>query len=166
MTPHRFEIIFRQLHLPLCMYALRLCDDTGAADDIVQEAFLAAWQIYKDEGEPTDFKAYMYRCVRNGCITYMSKNRKFDNIDEIPDVSEPEIDTSERDAAVWRAIDRLPAKCRTIFLMSKRDGMSVHDIAEELSLSEQTVKNQISKALHALRTALDPARKPFFLPYL
>jgi RNA polymerase sigma-70 factor (ECF subfamily) len=50
--------------------------------------------------------------------------------------------------------------------MSKQDGLSNEEIAEELNISIKTVKNQMTKAFSRLRDALDPKRKPFFLPFL
>jgi RNA polymerase sigma-70 factor (ECF subfamily) len=54
-------------------------------------------------------------------------------------------------ARLWTAIDALPDRCREVFLMAKRDGMTYREIAEELGISERTVEHQVSKALHLLR---------------
>ena len=59
---------------------------------------------------------------------------------------------SEREARLWAAVSRLPDRRRTILLMAKRDGMSHAAIAAELGLSENTVRNQISRALESLRS--------------
>lgn len=58
---------------------------------------------------------------------------------------------SQIEAKLWTAIDSLPEKCRQVFLMSKRDGLKYEEIAEELGLSVNTVRNQISKALNVLK---------------
>lgn len=50
--------------------------------------------------------------------------------------------------------------------MSKRDGFSNQEIADELGISIKTVKNQMTKALSRLREALSTGHKPFFLPFL
>ena len=84
----------------------------------------------------------------------------------ISDVGGDEIDTSIRDAKIWKAIDNLPEKCRNVFLMSKRDGLSNEEIADELGISIKTVKNQLTKAFGRLREALSDGHKPFFLPFL
>lgn len=73
---------------------------------------------------------------------------------EWPEPTEEDIDTSERDARLWKALDELPPRCRTVFLMSKRDSMSNREIAEELSISIKTVENQITKAYSRLRESL------------
>lgn len=166
MTVGHFEAEFRKLYLPLGMYAMRYTGDTDSAEDVVQSAFVKAWQSVSAGVEIVDFKAFMYRCVRNECISYLRQSERFVGMDTIPEPVDEDIDTSERDAAIWRAIDALPEACRRIFLMSKRDGMSNDDIAAELGISIKTVKNQMTKAFARLRAALSPYHKPFFLPFL
>ncbi|MGN1246661.1 MAG: sigma-70 family RNA polymerase sigma factor [Muribaculaceae bacterium] len=161
-----FEIGFRRLYVPLGMYALRIVDDADVAEDMVQEAFMRAWIFLEDGGVIDNFKAFMYGTLRNVCLTYLRDRRVLLGEDFIPDVAEEDIDTSFRDAMIWRAIDDLPEKCREIFLMSKRDGMCNEEIAEELGVSVKTVKNQMTKAFSRLREALDDGHKPFFLPFL
>ena len=166
MRSSDFEINFRRLYLPLGMYALRIVNDAAAAEDIVQDAFLKAWVYLEKGGEINAFEAFMYRSVRNLCLTYL-RDRKL-HLDEsfLPEVGEEEIDTSFRDARIWKAIDELPEKCRRVFLMSKQDGRSNEEIAEEMGISVKTVKNQMTKAYSRLREALSDDHKPFFLPFL
>lgn len=166
MTPKEFENFFRRLYLPLGMYALRLVGDADVAEDIEQDAFMNAWLYLDNGGEVENFSSFMYRTVRNLCLTYLRNKRE--TLDEgfIPDVGEEEIDTSFRDARVWMAIDGLPEKCREVFIMSKRDGLTNEEIAEELGISIKTVKNQMTKAFSRLREVLSDGHKPFFLPFL
>ena len=88
----------------------------------------------------------MYKIVRNVSLAYLNEKHEMLGEDSIPDVSEEEIDTSFRDAKIWKAIEELPEKCKEIFLMSKRDGYSNEEIADELGISIKTVKNQMTKA--------------------
>ncbi|WP_304648003.1 RNA polymerase sigma-70 factor [uncultured Duncaniella sp.] len=166
MTTKEFEIFFRKLYLPLGMYALRIVDDADVAEDMVQDAFLNTWERLEGGLEISNFKAFMYRSVRNECLSYLSSLKEKVGEEFIPEVGEDEIDTSFRDARIWRAIDELPEKCREIFLMSKRDGYSNEEIADELGISIKTVKNQMTKAFTRLREALGDGHKPFFLPFL
>ena len=64
-------------------------------------------------------------------------------------------------------VDGLPSRCREVFLMSKRDGLSNVEIAAELGISVKTVENQMTKAFARLRSALTASGgKAFFLPFL
>ena len=166
MTTKEFEILFRKLYLPLGMYALRIVNDADVAEDRGQEAFMNTWERLEGGLEISNFKAFMYRSVRNECLSYLSSLKEKVGEEFIPEAGEDEIDTSFRDARIWKAIDELPEKCREIFLMSKRDGYSNEEIADELGISIKTVKNQMTKAFTRLREALDDGHKPFFLPFL
>ena len=148
------------------MYALRIVDDNDVAEDMVQEAFLKVWQKLAEGLEIDNFKAFMYRAVRNECLNHLRAKREFVGEECIPEVDDEEIDTSYRDARVWKAIDALPEKCRQVFLLSKRDGLSQVEIADELGISVKTVKNQMTKAFARLRDDLSSGHKPFFLPFL
>lgn len=152
--------------MPLGMYALRMVDDVDVAEDLVQEAFVKTWEALRGGAEIDNFKAWMYRCVRNECAAFLRRKCASVEIDSLPEVEAETIDTSERDAEIWRAIDALPRQCRLVFLMSKRDGMSGQEIADELGISIKTVKNQMTKALARLRSELASGHKPFFLPFL
>lgn len=166
MTAREFEIAFRKLYLPLGMYALRLVDDADIAEDLEQDAFMKAWLYIGSGNDVGNFSSFMYRTLRNECWKYLRDRHETLGEDSIPEISEEEIDTSFRDARIWKAIDSLPEKCCEVFLMSKRDGLTNEDIAEELGISINTVKNQMTKAFKRLRKALSDGHKPFFLPFL
>lgn len=166
MTAKEFETIFRKTYTPLGMYALRIVGDADTAEDMVQNVFIKIWQAVVSGKETGCSVSYLYLAVRNECISWLRRHKDTADIDTIPDVDEDVIDTSERDARIWKAIDALPEKCRCVFLMSKRDGLSNEEIAEEMGISVKTVKNQLTKALSRLREALEPNRRPFFLPFL
>ncbi len=161
-----FETYFRRLYLPLGMYALRIVDNADDAEDIVEDTFLKVWQAISAGAEIDNFDTYMYRCVRNGCVSFLRGRKEMESIDAVPEVCDEVIDTSLRDARIWKAIDELPDKCRQVFLMSKRDGLTNAEIAEELNISIKTVKNQMTKAFARLRESLSTGHKPFFLPFL
>lgn len=166
MTKREFEAEFRRLYVPLGMYALRLVDNADTAEDMVQDSFLKVWQCVERGDRIDSFPSFMYRTVRNICLNHLRGSKEMLGDEFIPDVSDEDIDTSFRDARIWRAVDALPDRCREVFLMSKRDGLSNEEIAEELDISIKTVKNQMTKAFSRLREALSDNHKPFFLPFL
>ena len=170
MTDRQFQHEYERLYMPLGMYALRILEDVDEAEDVVQGVFTEIWQMIVDDTMPEigNFKAYLYRAVRNAALSragQQTRFRPFDSLDD--DVAADDIDTSERDARLWCVIDQLPERCREIFLMSKRDGMSHAEISTELGISEKTVENQITKAFKRLRgdSAL-LSGNVFFLPFL
>lgn len=171
MTLKEYSGLYDRLYLPLCMYALRLLSDREEARDAVQDTFVAVWKkLLHEQMEIADLKSYLYRAVYNRSLSILRSRRESAGIAEeilleVP--SEEEIDTSERDAALWRAIGELPERCREVFLLSKRDGLTNHQIAEQLGISIKTVENQMTKAYTRLRPRLRRSLGPVcFLPFL
>lgn len=166
MKEKEFDICFRKLYLPLGMFALRIVGDTDIAEELVENTFANIWQKIYEGLEIDNFKAYLYRAVRNECLSYLRNKKDTIGLENIQEIDEETIDTSERDARIWKAIDELPMRCREVFLLSKRDGLSNEEIALRMGISIKTVKNQMTKAYGRLREALLPGHKPFFLPFL
>ena len=146
------EQLFLLYYRPLCLYALRYVDDIDRAEDIVQDCFVKML-----EGHPSDClhdshemaAPLLFSIVHNRCIDEL---RRYQPQVPIPtDMAEDDVESSFVAARLWTAIDTLPDRCREVFLMAKRDGMTYREIAEELGISERTVEHQVSKALHLLR---------------
>lgn len=152
-----FKELFQRLYRPLCMYALHYLKDVQAAEDAVQDVFVSFWERDVDAD---DARAYLYGMTRNKCVDILRRTgfsaddvRAEDAAGAISD--EDAVNRSSVEAGLWEAIGRLPRSRRELLLMSKRDGMTYEDIAESKGLSVNTVRNQISRALNALRKERD-----------
>lgn len=150
------DALFKQYYRPLCLYAAHyLNGDIVASEDIVQDCFVKLWQ-QEAKRDITDKRAFLYTAVRNACIDSLRRQHpeitSIDPSDLEGVISDEEaVDRSEQEAKVWEIIDALPDRCREVFLMAKRDGMTYNEIAEELDISVKTVEHQISKAMKRLR---------------
>lgn len=163
MNKFTFEKEYRRLYLPLGMYALRMLEDVERSEDVVQDCFEKAWQTIRDGQSIDNFTAYMYTTVRNACISLLRTGHNEEKIDDSTQpVAEEEVDTSRRDARLWKAIDNLPPRCRETFLLGKRDGLSYIQIADRLGISVKTVENQMGKALRLIRDKASEIYRFFF----
>ncbi len=151
------EEIFGRYYRPLCLYALHYLRVIEDAEDVVQDCVTDFLERAEDNAlVVTDVKPYLFMMVRNRCLDLLRRESRFDHslqADEMEELSD-ESDLEEGsfiEARMWTAIDSLPERCREAFLMSKRDGMKYEEIAEELGISINTVRNQISKALKTLK---------------
>lgn len=151
-----FESLFSYNYRPLCIYALHYLSDVDAAEDVVQESFATLWEKLQQGTEIANRKSYLYTAVRNRCLDQLRRKgvpteslKPYDTYGIIDDDDAQE--RSQQEARMWTAIDSLPEKCREVFILSKRDGLKYEEIAEELGLSINTVRNQISKALNVLK---------------
>lgn len=150
-----FDGVFRCYYRPLCLYALHLVPDVDAVEDIVQECFIQLWQRLKQGESVAEPKAYLYTMVRHRCIDLLRQERLGDSRVPLEEVDQAEEEDAEErsllEARMWTAIDALPEGCRRVLLRCKRDGMSYEEVAAELGISVNTVKNQMSKALKLLK---------------
>lgn len=160
VSPHTklatIEDLFRLNYRPLCMFALHYLQDADLVEDVVQECFTMLWEKLEQGADVANRRAYLYMSVRNRCLDHLRRKglqteslKPYDTYGIIDDDDAEE--RSVMEAKLWTAIDSLPDKCRQVFLMSKRDGLKYEEIAEELGLSVNTVRNQISKALNVLK---------------
>ena len=149
------ENLFRYHYRPLCIFALHYLKDIDASEDVVQEAFALLWEKLSAGEKVVNQKGYLYSIVKNRSLDILRKGGltgEAISLDgSVDDIEEPTVEDAEVEARLWTAIDTLPEKCREIFLMSKRDGLRQEEIAQELGVSLQTVKNQVSKALKILK---------------
>ena len=162
-----FEGLFRYNYRPLCLYALHYLGDSDLAEDIVQESYTSLWEKLQEGANVFNRKSYLYMMVRNRCLDHLRKKgipteslKPYDTYGIIDDDDAQE--RSQTEARLWTAIDSLPEKCREVFILSKRDGLKYEEIADELGLSVNTVRNQISKALKLVKEGAQKIYTFFF----
>lgn len=150
-------------------FARHILGDAAAARDVVQDSFIKLYRSYKGKDE-SDWMPLLFTVVRNSCKDILRKyavRGKTVPVD-ISDLagSEKLYSTvmqysvgndflyNELVSEVNAILEKLPSRCREIFVMSRLRGMQNREIALALGISEQAVKNQISKALKVFRAGL------------
>ena len=156
----QFHQAFDEYYESLCKYAFTLTKETHACEDIVQEIFLHVWEKRKDLVGTSKLQYYLFTAVRNNCYTYLEKSRKSviteltgdEGIKDTPPSEEKE-GNSKPDFRVMvkEALDRLPPRCREVFVLSRISKLTYQQIADTLNISVKTVENQMIKALRMMR---------------
>jgi RNA polymerase sigma-70 factor, ECF subfamily len=156
------ELLFRKYYPRLCQYAYRSVESPEVAEDIVQSVFLNIWKNRKEWDPQCTPVMYLYKATKNRVINHL-KHRTIENFAEFIDVNSLYIDEqtpedtyreSECSDAIQSSINRLPERCRLIFLMKKEDGLTYKEIAEILDISTKTVETQMVRAFRYLRETL------------
>jgi len=158
-----FENIYRELYIDLYRYCFLFIRSEKTAEDIVQEQFIYLWEKRDEINIHTSVKSYLFKAVRNKSINYLK--RKYVNIHfedttlkfDITEFSTPrhKYETQELEKIIDMAMKSLPDRCYHIFSLSRYSPLSNKQIAEELSISEKTVENQITIALKRIKSYLD-----------
>jgi RNA polymerase sigma-70 factor (ECF subfamily) len=153
-----FKMHFRGLHA----YAITILKDEAMAEEIVQNVFFKVWEKRELLEIETSPKAYLYKAVYHDCLNYL-KHKKVKSAhamhvvrhasDKIENTS-GKVLMRELKEKIQAAMNELPEQCRTIFQMSRFEGLKYQEIADEMGLSVKTVENQMGKALKLMRVKL------------
>ena len=160
MTKEAYNQLFESSYSSLCNYAYAIVKDYDEAEDIVQGVFVNFWNNENKEEIEAKAKHYLVRAVKFKCIDYQRKEivkRKHEKeMIHVTDIWEEEEETENTRLkdTLMLAISELPEKTRAVFMMSKLDGLSYKEIAEELEISPKTVENQMGRAFRHLREKL------------
>jgi RNA polymerase sigma-70 factor (ECF subfamily) len=155
-----FRQVFDAWYEDLCQYAFTIVKDFDQAEDVVQSVLMKLWERREDLGIHTSVRSYLFRSVYNQCLNQLEHKvimRKYDDtVQNIPRREEqmPDVFPAELEDNIRRAVDNLPQQCRTIFIMSRYEELKHSEIAAKLGISENTIQNQVCKALKILRDEL------------
>lgn len=158
-----FTELYNRYWAVLFQHARKMLQDDDTAVDIVQDVFTAIWIKNSELNITTSIKAYLYAAARNRILSAIRHSKVHENyLDSLVTVIEKgELVTDEQvryrefSAQVEMEISKLPAKMREVFELSRIEGLSHSQIAQELNIADGTVKKQISKAIKTLRLKLD-----------
>ncbi|WP_052180819.1 RNA polymerase sigma-70 factor [Alistipes sp. ZOR0009] len=155
---HSYEVLFHKYFSELSLLSYRIVRNKVVAEEIVQDFFVKCWIKREDLWISTSFKAYSYRSVYNLSLNFIRDNKKFTSLENVGaafvDESEMGDDYSSDNTRLQAAIESLPPQCRRIFTLICVEGLSYAEVAEELGLSVNTIKVQMSKAYRLLRESL------------
>lgn len=155
-----FKSLYQQYWKKLYISACKRID-ADEAKDIVQEVMLTLWQR-KNEitiNNSDDLGRYLYTALRYRIISYYAFSNNTVQIPEWFDQPtyahfDTALDTDKIKDLIDGEVERMPGRMRQIYHLSRQKEFSVPDIARELNLSEQTVRNQLSLAMKRLRMLL------------
>ena len=151
-----FREVFARYYKPLCSYIYDIIRDSEAADDVVQDIFMALWNRHTDFNAIEKISSFLFVSARHAALNILNheavKQQHLNDYtaETATDDMEETLLIAEFDAKLRHWLDALPAECRKIIDLAL-DGKKNAEIAEALSLSVQTVKNQKVKGLKLLR---------------
>lgn len=158
-----FEELAMPLFEQLYNFARWLTQDTAEAEDLVQETYAKALRGFSSFQMGTNFRAWMYRILRNSFLSSRTGLKTAVALDDETDESlllaegtTPEsilIEQADREI-VQRALADLPLPFREILLLCEVEEMSYQEIAETLAIPMGTVMSRLFRARKALRDLL------------
>ena len=158
---YAFDFFFNYYYPGLCIYAQKMISiPQQESKDLVQNVFIKFWNDREKTDIRFSIRSYLFVSVKNKCLDLLRKKTKNLKIQEITnehDTYDESFDTyvlSELEALFNKSLEKLPERCREVFELSRFHGLKNREIAAKLDLSEKTVENQVTKALHILKEEL------------
>jgi RNA polymerase sigma-70 factor (family 1) len=135
--------------------------DKDEAKDMVQEVMTTLWRRRQEirTDEENAISRYLHTAIKYRVISYYAHSateiRNSDLFDVLSgQIAENPLEVKELSELLNQAIGQLPVRMQQIFRMSRQEDISIADIASQLNLSEQTVKNQLTEALKRIRASV------------
>jgi RNA polymerase sigma-70 factor (ECF subfamily) len=157
-----FEKIYRSYVKELCSLAAYYVRSFDAAEDIVQNLFLILWERRETIRIEGFLKTYLFTSVRNLALNFLKhqtieqkSSDTYSKLFSIPSATPHEIaEHRELDVLITQALEKMPERCRIIFILSRYFNMKYAEIAKILEISVKTVDAQMVNAIKSLRSTL------------
>lgn len=157
-----FEMAFCKYWEQLYRHAYRKTHCEDIAKDLVQDVFTCLWNNHDKLACHDKLLSYLYVVLRNKILKLYEKDEVrlryayFESSKTEP--VEPSVHClllgKELEYIIAEEVEKMPTRMKEIYILKKENQFSIKEIAEELSISTQTVKNQLHNALDRLRLRL------------
>ena len=133
-------------------------------EEIVQDVFLKVWENRHKIDAYSSFESYLFTIAYNATISlfrkrvsekkYLKHIQTLQQVKVAPDLID-EVQFNDLNEKIQSLLDKVTPRQQEIFRLSRESGLSHHDIAQKLNISENTVKKHITNTLTFLKENLD-----------
>jgi RNA polymerase sigma-70 factor (family 1) len=154
--------IFNDFYRPLYFFAQKIILNEKEAEDIVTETIMKLWELRSNFETYTKIKSFLYITAKNACLNYLKQSQRVNSRHLTYIYLQPghedsilsEITQAEVLREIYGALHNLPPQCRKIMQMSFIEGKKNHEIAKQLGLSLNTIKNQKTRGMEIMRSKI------------
>jgi RNA polymerase sigma-19 factor, ECF subfamily len=159
INEQRFKILFERFKKPVHDYVRTITGSDELAEEIAQEVFIRLWRKMDSYDEIENIDYYIFRIARNECMRYFKKaavethmlqelqKRMTAENNNVTDY----INYKESEGLLDKAIASLSPQRQKVYLLSRRQGLRIEEIAAEMQISYNTVRNHLVEALRQIR---------------
>ena len=155
-----YTLLMNNYYKNLCGYANLFTKDPSKSEDIVQNVFVKLWVYRKKIDSNIPIKRYLHKSVYNEFIDQYRKNKSVISLEEKhlkainTVIDNNSFDIEKLMTRVNDEIEKLPEKCKKVFILNKKEGLTHDEIAEYLQISKKTVEGHITRAFKILNQKL------------
>ena len=157
-----FAFLVQTYETSVYRLALRMCGNAHDAEEVAQEAFVAAWKGMPAFRGESKFSSWLYQLTTNAAIDFLRREKRHrattpieDEVDlAAPGTPQQAAEAAEVRQALQQALEALTPEHREIFLLRQMRQLSYEEIGQLLGLESGTVKSRLSRAKKQLREIL------------
>lgn len=157
-----FKTIFECYRKKVFGVAIRMLKDETEAEEIVQEVFLAIWMAKERLGNIRDPEAYLFTMAYNAIYASLKKSSRdrkmveaiINRMKQSQETTDEMVIANETTQLINDAIKRLPEQQRMVYQLSKVADLSYDEIADQMHISRNTVRNHLAEAMKSIRVFL------------
>ena len=155
-----YTLLMNNYYKNLCGYANLFTKDPSKSEDIVQNVFVKLWVYRKKVDSNIPIKRYLHKSVYNEFIDQYRKNKSVVSLEEKhlrtinTIIDDNSFDIEKLMTRVNNEIEKIPEKCKKVFILNKKEGLTHDEIAEYLQISIKTVEGHITRAFKILNQKL------------
>jgi len=157
-----FNRIVSRYQILICSLAYSRIGHLGQSEDVAQETFITAWKNLRFLREPEKLRAWLCGIVRNRIQKSLEREGREPAHDAAPLEAMPDAParealpseqaiSREEEAILWRSLEKIPELYREPLILYYREHQSIESVAAELELSEDAVKQQLSRGRKLLQ---------------
>jgi len=140
----------------VCSLAYSATGSLTQSEDLAQQTFVTAWRQLRDLREPAKLRAWLCGIARNLVHDALRRSRRepahaaepIETAEEFVAPEPPPVEqviSREEEAILWRSLERIPELYREPLILFYREQQSIKQVAAELDLSEDAVKQRLSR---------------------
>ena len=163
---HAFAAVYQMHRKWLSVVALFILEDEAEVQDLIQEVFIDFWdkKRFIQIGPPYNIKAYLHQSVRNRCLDKARRKKvtrkRMENLTAFYEplcFPENRLENQELRLQLNNAIQQIPPLSAQVFHLTYLEHKTRNEIAMEMGISPNTVRNQLVRAVKILRGKLKNA---------
>ncbi|MFD2919861.1 RNA polymerase sigma factor [Terrimonas rubra] len=166
-----FRILYDRYWQGLFKKAKARLGNTDDAEDILQDIFVTLWKNRLSIEVNESLQPYLFTALKYAIIKKVqrdhARNKIYplnpDNIEGLTISNEDLLQYKELEKLIDHEVNHLPPRMKEIYRLSRQEQLSIREIALQLQLSEQTVKNILTESVKRLRTKLSKLQVVIFL---
>ncbi len=152
-----FETLVQEHQAAVCAVAYNASGNLSISEDLSQETFWIAWRDRASLKDPSKLRAWLCGIVRNLAKNSFRKAASATSLDDCAEAVDPlqlpseQAVSHEEETLVWEALEKIPETYREPLILFYRENQSISEVATTLDLSDDAVKQRLSRGRNLLR---------------